>query len=256
MAERRMHKSDGVVVLDADPDLGIGLDPNELERARPESLTTTFAAAERSWDAKQIAEQADSSWLGLLVLDGLMICQVTVGRRTACELLGTGDLLRPWDARTDYGPLPVRARLRVLRPARFAILDGDFAARMAPYPAVTARLLERFASRAHHIALTQAVTQLRRTDARLLILFWLLAERWGKVGVEGVRITLPLTHEVLAMLVGAHRPTVTLALARLSRAGLLTRERSDLWLMSSDAVALIGEPEEEQAVHELARAPD
>ena len=34
---------------------------------------------------------------------------------------------------------------------------------------------------------------------------------------------LPLTHEVLAMLVGAHRPTVTIALQRLSRAECLIR---------------------------------
>ena len=44
MAEPKMHKTDGVLVLDADPDLGSGLEGHELERARAQSLTTTFAA--------------------------------------------------------------------------------------------------------------------------------------------------------------------------------------------------------------------
>jgi len=58
-----------------------------------------------------------------------------------------------------------------------------------------------------------------------------------------VHITLPLTHETLAMLVGAHRPPVTLALQRLSRAGLLMRERPDRWLLTKLAIERLGEPE-------------
>jgi len=50
---------------------------------------------------------------------------------------------------------------------------------------------------------------------RLLGLFALWAERWGKVMAEGVRIDLPLTHEQPAMLCGARRPSVTVALRSL-----------------------------------------
>jgi DNA-binding transcriptional ArsR family regulator len=75
------------------------------------------------------------------------------------------------------------------------------------------------------------------------MLFWLLAERWGRVGPDGVHVTLPLTHEVLAMLVGSHRPTVTIALQRLARAGLLIRERSDRWLLTNRAIECLGSPE-------------
>jgi DNA-binding transcriptional ArsR family regulator len=78
---------------------------------------------------------------------------------------------------------------------------------------------------------------------RLLILFWLLADRWGRVGTEGVYVTLPLTHEVLAMLIGAHRPTVTIALQRLTRAGFLIRERSDRWLLTNRAIDTLQHPE-------------
>jgi hypothetical protein len=60
---------------------------------------------------------------------------------------------------------------------------------------------------------------------------------------DGVRITLPLTHEVLSMLVGTHRPTVTIALQRLARAGLLTREGHDRWMLSHAAIRCLEEPE-------------
>jgi DNA-binding IclR family transcriptional regulator len=58
-----------------------------------------------------------------------------------------------------------------------------------------------------------------------------------------VRITLPLTHDVLAMLVGAHRPTVTIAVQRLARTGLLHRERRNRWLLTNRAIDSLGQPE-------------
>lgn len=45
------------------------------------------------------------------------------------------------------------------------------------------------------------------------------------------------------MLVGAHRPTVTIALQRLTRAGLLTRERPDRWLLTNHAIESLKRPE-------------
>ena len=41
-------------------------------------------------------EQELHGHLGLLVLDGLVTRHVAVGEATCAELLGTGDLLRPW----------------------------------------------------------------------------------------------------------------------------------------------------------------
>ena len=111
------------------------------------------------------------------------------------------------------------------------------------WPTITSRLVSRVAQRARYLTLTQAVTHLPRAYVRLLILFWLLAERWGRVGTEGVYVTLPLTHEVLAMLIGAHRPTVTIALQRLTRAGFLIRERSDRWLLTNSAIETLEHPE-------------
>lgn len=110
---------------------------------------------------------------------------------------------------------------------------------MAPWPSTNAQLIARVARRARHLALIQAVTHEPRTHARLLVLFWLLAERWGTVTRGGIRVALPMTHELLAMLIGARRPSVTLALKRLRTAELLVRERQDCWMITNRGVEAI-----------------
>lgn len=232
-----------VAVLDADPDLAQGLDEKEAEVARHRAVASVIEVEAPTWDLTKIREAADEGWLGLFLIEGLMIRVVSVGKRSACELFGPGDLIRPWDTDGEYDPLPITVEWVVLKPTRLAVLDTAFALRIARWPTITSRIVGRVAERARYLALTQAVTHLPRAYARLLILFWLLAERWGRVGPDGVHVTLPLTHEVLAMLVGAHRPTVTIALQRLTRAGLLTRERPDRWLLTNRAIEYLGEPE-------------
>ena len=79
-----------------------------------------------------------------------------------------------------------------------------------------------------------AIVQLPRLDDRLWMLFWELADRYGRVHADGVHLDLPLTHEVLSHLAAARRPSVSGALARLSDAGRVRREGRD-WV-------LLGEP--------------
>jgi CRP-like cAMP-binding protein len=230
-------------LLDADPDLAAGIEGQELELARRRAVAAVLELEAPNWDPSELRRRGKPGWLGLFVLEGLLIRRVTVGKRTACELFGPGDVFRPWDADGEYEPLPISVDWLVLEPVRMAVLDGAFIQRTAQWPSITGRVVARVAHRARYLALTQAVTHLPRAYARLLILFWLLAERWGKVGPDGVHITLPLTHEVLAMLVGAHRPTVTIAVQRLARAGLLHRKRRDRWLLTNDAIDALEHPE-------------
>ena len=70
-------------------------------------------------------------------------------------------------------------------------------------------------------------------------MFWLLGERWGTVGPEGITIPLPLTHETVAMIIGVRRPAATLGLQRLASAGLLLRRGSNRWLLTNQAVTLL-----------------
>jgi CRP-like cAMP-binding protein len=195
------------------------------------------------WSPEAVVRASAPGWLGLFLLDGLMLRRVRVGKRSACELFGPGDVFRPWDADGEYEPLPISLDWLVLRPSRVAVLDDQFALRIARWPVVTSRICSRVAHRARCLALTQAVTHLPRAHPRLLMLFWILADRWGTVTPDGVRVKLPLTHETLAMLVGSRRPTVTIALQRLARARLLTRERNHQWLLTNRAIELLAHPE-------------
>jgi CRP-like cAMP-binding protein len=79
-----------------------------------------------------------------------------------------------------------------------------------------------------------AIIHQARVHVRLHMMFWHLAERWGRVRSEGVFLPLALTHSVLADLVAARRPTVTTGLAELYRQQLV-RDLPRGWL-------LLGEP--------------
>ena len=71
-------------------------------------------------------------------------------------------------------------------------------------------------------------------NRRLLLLLWHLADRWGRVTPDGVRIPLRLTHTLLADLVASRRPSVTTALALLEHEGHLVRD--------DNTIILVGEP--------------
>jgi hypothetical protein len=232
-----------VALLDVDPDLARGLPEEEFDAARRRAVAAVVEVEPPDWDAQAVARKAGDGWLGLFMIDGLMIRRVTVGKRAACELFGPSDLIRPWDTDGEYDPLPINVDWVVLKPASLAVLDTAFVLRIARWPSINSQIVGRVAQRARYLALTQAVTHLPRAHPRLLILFWLLAERWGRVGPDGVHVSLPLTHEVLGMLIGAQRPTVTIALQRLSRADLLVREATDRWLLTNHAIERVGHPE-------------
>ena len=167
---------------------------------------------------------------GLLVLDGLLAREVHVADRVATELLGPGDLLRPWDL--DEGdPVPSRVVWRTLAPCDLAVLDAFFADRIRRWPQIAAELMGAAVHRAEATALQRAIACHPRVDLRVVLVLWHLAGRWGTVHGDGsVHLGLPLTHRLLGELVGAERPSVSHAVRRLHDAGLLERD-GDGWVL-------------------------
>jgi CRP/FNR family cyclic AMP-dependent transcriptional regulator len=51
-----------------------------------------------------------------------------------------------------------------------------------------------------------------------------LADRWGYVAPDGIHLDLRLTHSTLARLACAQRPSVSTAIGRLGRSGVLRRD--------------------------------
>lgn len=175
-------------------------------------------------------------WIGLLVLQGLLTRTVEINGLRAQELLGPGDILRPWDESGVAGSLAVKVSWNVLDRASVAVLDGQFATTAARWPSVVSSLISSAVHRSHTGAILLAAVRARRAETRLLLLFWHLADRWGRVGPDGVVIPLKLTHGRLAELVCLRRPTVSAALARLRDAGTLARRPDDFWVLDASSL--------------------
>jgi CRP/FNR family cyclic AMP-dependent transcriptional regulator len=155
------------------------------------------------------------------------------------ELLGPGEVLRPWEISPEPALLRVDVRWNILSEARLAVLDRRMAQHLSDFPEITSQIVERLSKRSQRLAVTQAISQLNRVDQRLLTLFWHLAERWGRMTGDGVLIPLTLSHRMLSQLIGARRPTVSTALGELTRAGELQRLDNGTWLLTGEPV---GEP--------------
>lgn len=212
-------------VLEADDDLAQELDV----RMR---LGAGRVATAKALDAKP-GECDLAPWLdavghgpGLLLLDGLMAVQTRVADRTVTELMGSGDLVQPLSQSID-DMIERDASWRVLATSRFALLDDEFAQRVLPWPQIAQALLRRSERRAGDMAVLRAISCQPRLDVRLVLLLWHLAGRWGRVEPAGLRLTLPLTHRLLGQLVAAERPSISHALGRLARAGLVTGKAGD-----------------------------
>ena len=225
-----------VSLLDVDPELGQLLDRARREQARRELIVGLHELGPGPWHAERLRGTGPEH-VGLLVIDGLLAREVALADNVACELLGTGDLIRPWHGLDPAQLLRAEIRWTVLDAGRLAVLDRRFAAQLTRFPEINAIVLDRLSERAQRLAVSQAISQLNGVDRRLLALFWHLAERWGRVVPGGIAVTLPLPHRLIAELVGARRPTVSTSLGLLAEQGLLMRE-GETWLLPGEPVGL------------------
>jgi hypothetical protein len=246
-----MGTQDGVGItvislLDADPDFAEGLDPGEAERARAAARTRVQRLSPGAWDAAA-AMEPEAHHRGFLIFEGLVAREVEVLGRRCCELVGPGDVIRPWQWDPEGSHVQAEVGWQVLEPARLAVLDHALIHRLGPFPQLGVELFARGIRRAHALAVALAISHHQRVDDRLLLTLWHLAERWGRVTPEGVVVPLPLSHQRLADLVGAHRPSVTTAMGDLARDGALSRRDDGDWVLH-------GPPPERLKHHRLAAA--
>ncbi|HWC84903.1 MAG TPA: Crp/Fnr family transcriptional regulator [Solirubrobacteraceae bacterium] len=218
-------------VLQEDPDLAEVVPAARRDRAVEDCLALTIGLERGGWSG----QGADDGGIGigLLVLEGLLLRRVGIDGRFGVELLGEGDLLRPWQGPAVPPPLPRTTGWRVVEPSRLAVLDGLAAERLARYPELIGALVGRALERSRNLAVNMAIVHQPRVDVRLQMVFWHLADRWGVVCSDGIRLPLRLTHALLADLVTARRPTVSSALSELAERGLV-RPVGDAWLLTGE----------------------
>ncbi|MEZ5120876.1 MAG: hypothetical protein R2736_04760 [Solirubrobacterales bacterium] len=133
----------------------------------------------------------------MLVLDGVLTRMITLAGRTTGELLGSGDILRPWESDEPMPQVDFEVQWSVIEPVQLAVLDRRFVAGAVRWPSLVAEISHRAARRARGLSLQLALGQIPRVDGRLLLLFWRLAERWGRMTPDGIAVPLKLTHETL-----------------------------------------------------------
>jgi CRP/FNR family transcriptional regulator, cyclic AMP receptor protein len=242
-----MHSTEaGVLLLDADPDLGAGLSDEEFALARRHLRVRVRVVEPGEWDPRA-DDRAPDGHLGLLVLDGVLVRDVSVRGRCCAEVLGAGDVLRPWDEEEAvHASVDHLYRWEALRRTRVAELDARIAVVLPRWPSIVTTLLARSVRRVRTMGLQYALTQVQGVDVRLHLVLWHLADRWGRVTPRGVVLPLPLTHNLLGRLIGARRPSVTSALQRLDRDGLVSRTDDGGWLLR-------GAPDEVELEHESPR---
>jgi CRP/FNR family transcriptional regulator, cyclic AMP receptor protein len=216
-----------VQILKSDPELGLRVPATQIADARTQLVARVKTIDPGRWEVPHDA----SSRLGFLMLDGLLARDVVLVGKTCTELLGEGDVIQPWIPSTDDGLVRYHVLWHVLAPSRLAVLDDAFARSLAAWPQVMSMLLERAIRRTLRMSIHQALLQLSPVETRLLVLFWHLAERWGRVTPDGISIRLRMSHQLLGQLVGCRRSSVTTALHSVNDSGMVIRKSDGTWLL-------------------------
>jgi CRP/FNR family cyclic AMP-dependent transcriptional regulator len=241
-----LSRPDIAPILDADPELGERLSAEDFDVARRALLVRVAGADPGRWHPEAQWSADEHPTLGLLVLEGMLTRQITVAGRLSTELLGAGDVLRPWDEDGDLGMMPMPVEWQVMSRTRLAVLDQRFLLTACRWPQVIDAIAARALRRSRWLAFQLGMKQIMRVEGRLLVLLWALSERWGVVTPQGVQLRLRLTHEAMGRLVGARRPSVTTAIGALTEAGAVERIEDGYRLYGDVEQALrrvVGQPE-------------
>lgn len=224
----------GVELLVADPDLALGLPKGQLAEASRALVVPRVELDAGAWRPPE-----SSAWAapvtGLLVLEGLLARDVSLGGRVCTLLLGPGDIFSPWPDPDEL--LACKASWTAVERSAVAVLDGHYAVGARRWPTVAVAVQRRLCAQANRLATHVAISQLPGVEQRILAAFWQLAERFGRVSGDGVAVPLLLTHQAIGQIAGAQRPTVTLALGNLAASGSLTRCADRTWLLAHDSRA-------------------
>lgn len=219
-AVTRISEPSVVAVLERDPDLADGLRSDEFDEACRRCLALSFTLPRGSLGRWPLEAQPDPELLGYLVLSGFLARTVMIDARHSAEVLGPGDLVRPWGAPADATIEP-GTRWRVSEPATIAVLDRTFHRCAVRWPQLSHALLDRAFQRSRSLMLRLAIAEVPSIARRVKLVLWHLAERWARVGPHGTVLSLRISQSTLADLVCASRESVSRALADLRRYDLV-----------------------------------
>lgn len=218
-------------LLDEDPDLAIGIGATRMPAARRRA--TAYVVGRDPGPADFLGAYGGAAgWLGLLILDGVILQHTAVLECTTTQVLAPGDVFCPWELDQECALQPSAVTFEVIAPSRLALLDDAFAERVRPWPQIASALIGRAARRAHGLTLAHGLAGYPRVDVRIVALLWHLAERCGvALADETVVLPVALTPRTIARMVGCEPGPVNSALASLRREGLVS-QTAGAWLLN------------------------
>ena len=217
-------------------DLFAGLDESALRRAVRELDAVVVPAG----DEFDIA--ASGAVCGVVGSGRLALAFIAVAdRERTIGMLEEGDVIvRPTDGWAAVGP---RVRCFAIEDALMHLVDRARLEAWMHDPALAANLVRVLSAQIADRELAVAIALEPRVERRLLLKLRQLAERWGRVTPDGIRLDLRLTHQELANMVGAVRESVTIALGRLASAGEIEVRNRTLLIRRHDEAGDEGDPE-------------
>jgi len=225
------HRRSRVALLQGDAGLRAAVPERERPLAERAVLVPCHEFGPGPWRMESLRGDGDA--VAALIVRGLATREITIAGRRSAELLGPGDMFHPWSSSDPV--VPTTSRFASGSGAVIALLDGRFVAAARRWPQLYAVIHDRLAEQLERAALRAAIMALPRVEQRILGMFWQLAERWGTVRSDGVVIELAITHELIGQLIGAQRPTVSLALQELGSERLLHRTSHNVWTLRHDS---------------------
>ncbi|MBU6362654.1 MAG: Crp/Fnr family transcriptional regulator [Acidobacteria bacterium] len=151
-----------------------------------------------------------------------VVVDAEAGRTRTIALLQEGDAM----ALTAGGwPGAPGARVRAATDAELLVLTDALDDVLCRDAALAAWIIRALAFSVADRELSAAIALEPRLERRLILKLRQLAERWGKVTPEGVRLDLRVTHQELGDMIGAARESITVALGRLQEQGEITVRR-------------------------------
>lgn len=229
-------------LLEAEPWLCAGLRIEDAEEAKRTLQVPVLTLAPGPW-----AANGPHPAVGWLITSGRMSRGLHVDDAPAhgLELLGDGDLIRPWTFNGAAGSVPSRADWELLSEAELAVLDLAFVRATMRWPRIGINLLDAAVERSRVLSYYLTTRQVTRLEIRILLTLWQLADRWGRVGSGGVVVELPrLTHEMIGRMIAARRPSVTSGIGHLRELGLIETGPNGRWVLHGDPVDVLREVRE------------
>jgi CRP/FNR family cyclic AMP-dependent transcriptional regulator len=194
----------------------------ERQRATELIRVQIFTVPRGDWEPPTL----DHGTIGLLLLSGLMVRRIYLGKAGSADLVGPGDIGRPWEDDLIPGLSPYLSDWEVLANARVALLGPQVSRAIGRWPRLAEIISARFVRRSRSLAYLMAAHSFRMVEDRLLASLWHLASTWGRVTPQGIRIPFRLTHEMLGTVVSAKRPSVSTAMSALEQQGRISHDES------------------------------